>query len=77
MGRSIGYLGEELGLHLFEHGEGDSGRVLFVCYTAVHAVFVVRNEVDGKHAPLRRVALAGLHERVRVGHELQGACRGT
>ena len=62
-------------MHLFEHGEGDSGRVLLVGYAAVHTVFVVRNEVDGKHAPLRSVALARLHECLRVGHELPEAYR--
>lgn len=69
------YLGQELGLHLLEHGEGDSGGVFLVRDAAVDAVAVVRDEMDAEHAPLHRVALARLHERVWVRHELKGAVR--
>lgn len=69
------YLREELGLHLLQHGEGDSCRILLVRDAAVDAVAIVRDEVDGEHSALRGVALAGLDERVRVRHELRNGSR--
>lgn len=64
------HLGEELGLCLLQQGEGDSRRVLLVRDAAVDAVAVVRDKVDREHAALHGVALARLHEGVRVGHKL-------